>query len=127
MKTSEPGTEKKKGKLYDIHCPSCGAPAYYDIRKHIYNCSYCGNNVGIDRAKSDRKGFREISQKKMKEALKNFELQKAVCTGCGAQIVFDRRHHEKACICVTVHTDDSGRPILSVSKMWCGTEVPIKK
>ena len=89
MKTAEPGSEKKKGRLYDIHCPSCGAPANYDIRKRVYDCSYCGNSVGIDKAKSERLGFREISQKKMKEALKKFELQKAVCTGCGAQVVFD--------------------------------------
>lgn len=85
MKTSD----IKTGKLYDIHCPSCGAPAYYDIRKRMYDCSYCGKPVGIDRAKSEHKGFREISRKKMRESLKNFELQKAVCTGCGAELVFD--------------------------------------
>ncbi|MCR5117922.1 MAG: hypothetical protein K6A97_10480 [Lachnospiraceae bacterium] len=89
MKTSDLKTEKKTGKLYDIHCPSCGAPAYYDIRKHFYNCSYCGNSVGIDKAKSEHKGFREISRKKIKESAKQFDLKKAVCTGCGAQIVFD--------------------------------------
>ncbi len=89
MNTSDNKAEKKIGKLYDIHCPSCGAPAYYDIRKHMYDCSYCGGKVGIDRAKSEHKGFREISRKKKREALKNFELQKAVCTGCGAEIVFD--------------------------------------
>jgi ribosomal protein S27E len=89
MKTSDLKTEKKMGKLYDIHCPSCGAPAYYDIRKHFYNCSYCGNSVGIDKAKSEHKGFREISRKKIKESAKQFDLKKAVCTGCGAQIVFD--------------------------------------
>ncbi|MCR5685126.1 MAG: hypothetical protein K6G81_06835 [Lachnospiraceae bacterium] len=81
--------EKKKGKLYDIHCPSCGAPAYYDIRKRIYNCSYCGNSVGIDRAKSEHKGFRDINRKKMRENMKKFELQRGVCTGCGATVVFD--------------------------------------
>ena len=89
MKTSDLKTEKKAGKLYDIHCPSCGAPAYYDIRKHFYNCSYCGNSVGIDKAKSEHKGFREISRKKIRESAKQFDLKKAVCTGCGAQIVFD--------------------------------------
>lgn len=81
--------EKKTGKLYDIHCPSCGAPAYYDIRKRMYKCSYCGNNVGIDAAKRQNKGFREISHKKIQKSLKDFELQRAVCTGCGAEIVFD--------------------------------------
>ncbi len=85
----ETGNEKKTGKLYDIHCPSCGAPAYYDIRKRMYKCSYCGNNVKIDAAKRQKKGFREISHKKMQKSLEDFELQKAVCTGCGAEIVFD--------------------------------------
>ncbi len=89
MNTSEIRTEKKTKKLYDIHCPSCGAPAYYDIRKRMYKCSYCGNDVGIDAAKKQKKGFREISHEKMQKSLKGFELQKAVCTGCGASIVFD--------------------------------------
>ena len=89
MNAPDAAAEKKKGKVYDIHCPSCGAPAYYDIRKRMYNCSYCGNSVGIDRAKSEQKGFREISRKKMRESLKKFDLQKAVCTGCGAEVVFD--------------------------------------
>ena len=89
MKSAKDATEKKIGKLYDIHCPSCGAPAYYDIRTRMYNCSYCGNRVGIDRAKSEHKGFREISKKKMRESIKKFTLQKASCTGCGAQVVFE--------------------------------------
>ena len=89
MKSAKDATEKKIGKIYDIHCPSCGAPAYYDIRTRMYNCSYCGNRVGIDRAKSEHKGFREISKKKMRESIKKFTLQKASCTGCGAQVVFE--------------------------------------
>ncbi|MBE5908640.1 MAG: hypothetical protein E7278_07385 [Lachnospiraceae bacterium] len=89
MKSAKDATEKKIGKLYDIHCPSCGVPAYYDIRTRMYNCSYCGNRVGIDRAKSEHKGFREISKKKMRESIKKFTLQKASCTGCGAQVVFE--------------------------------------
>ncbi len=89
MKASDARTETKPGKLYDIHCPSCGAPAYYDIRKKMYNCSYCGNQVGIDMAQIEHKGFREISHKKMRTSLKKFELQKAVCTGCGAKLVFE--------------------------------------
>ena len=89
MKSANDSTAKKIGKLYDIHCPSCGAPAYYDIRTRMYNCSYCGNRVGIDRAKSEHKGFREISKKKMRESIKKFTLQKASCTGCGAQVVFE--------------------------------------
>ncbi|WP_027407503.1 hypothetical protein [Anaerovibrio sp. RM50] len=97
MNPSDVTTDNKIGKLYDIHCPSCGAPAYYDIRKRMYNCSYCGNSVGIDGAKRERKGFREISRRKMQESLKNFDLQKAVCTGCGAEVVFDVGHAVANC------------------------------
>ncbi len=89
MKASEASAKKKIGKLYDIHCPSCGAPAYYDIRERRYQCSYCGSSVGIDRAKSQGKGFRDVSRKKMRESIKQFELQKATCTGCGAEVVFE--------------------------------------
>lgn len=89
MNGSDNTAKKKTGKLYDIHCPSCGAPAYYDIRKRMYNCAYCGGSVGIDGAKSEHKGFREISHKRMRESMKKFELQKAYCTGCGAELVFE--------------------------------------
>lgn len=89
MSASETTTEKKIGKLYDIHCPSCGAPAYYDIRKQQYHCSYCGKPVGIGAAKRERQGFRDTSRKKMRESIKKFELQKGKCTGCGAEVVFE--------------------------------------
>ena len=83
-------TPEKIRKLYDIHCPSCGAPAYYDIKKRIYNCSYCGNTVGIDRAISDHKGFREIQRRKLNKDVRNFDLQKAKCTGCRAELIFEK-------------------------------------
>ena len=81
--------QKIKPRLYDIHCPSCGAPAYYDIKAHIYNCRYCGGKVKIDRAIADHKGFRELQKRRMNKDLKNFSFQKAECTGCGAKLVFD--------------------------------------
>ncbi len=89
MNASDVSAQKKTGKLYDIHCPACGAPAYYDIRKGTYNCSYCGKSVGIDKAKNQKKGFRDVSHKKMRESIKKFELQRATCTGCGAEVIFE--------------------------------------
>ncbi|MBO7402839.1 MAG: hypothetical protein J6U10_07600, partial [Lachnospiraceae bacterium] len=41
------------------------------------------------KAKSQSKGFRDVSHKKMRESIKKFELQKATCTGCGAEVVFE--------------------------------------
>ncbi|MCR5481211.1 MAG: hypothetical protein K6F52_00230 [Clostridia bacterium] len=90
-------TPKQAARPYDIHCPSCGAPAYYDIRSHVYKCRYCGMKVGIDKAIKNHKGFRAIQKNKMKESLKNFELQRGACTGCGAEVVFDKSNAVANC------------------------------
>ena len=46
--------------ILDIHCPSCGAPAKYDIRSGDYLCSYCGERVGVDAAKREKQNARGI-------------------------------------------------------------------
>ena len=79
-----------KARIFEIHCPACGAPAYYDIKSRVYKCRYCGGSVGIDEAVKARTGFRAIQKKKINAALKNYELQKAVCEGCGAEVIFDK-------------------------------------
>lgn len=39
-----------KGNYADVRCPSCGAPARFDIIKQQYLCGYCGGTVGIKEA-----------------------------------------------------------------------------
>ncbi len=56
----------------------------------MYKCRYCGGSVKIDKAMQEHRGFRSIQKKKMDEAIGKFELQKASCTGCGAQVVFNK-------------------------------------
>lgn len=76
------------GSIADIRCPSCGAPAYFDISTQRYQCDYCGGKVSISEALEQKRGFRELHQQTMKGKKDDFGLQKAVCTGCGAEIVF---------------------------------------
>ena len=45
--------------------------------------------MGISRAITDHKGFRNIWQKELTKQARNFKLTKADCTGCGARLVFD--------------------------------------
>lgn len=78
-----------KTKVFDIRCNSCGAPAYYEITKGNYKCRYCNGTVGVKDAIKQHQGFRRIQKEKMKSSLENYNLQKAECTGCGAEIVFD--------------------------------------
>ncbi len=82
--------DAQKAKVYEIHCPSCGAPARYDIKRKIYVCRFCRGTVGINQALAAHKGFRKIQHQKMNESLKNFTLQRAKCTGCGAEVVFEK-------------------------------------
>ncbi|MCR4715969.1 MAG: hypothetical protein K5656_02205 [Lachnospiraceae bacterium] len=82
--------EAKKAKIYEIYCPSCGAAAHYDIKSHVYSCQHCGGKVKIDKAINNNKGFQKIQKSKMNQSLKNFNLEKASCTGCGAEVVFEK-------------------------------------
>lgn len=86
----ENGKQPDKAKIYDIHCPSCGAPAYYDIKSHFYKCHYCDGKVQVSKALDQHNGFRKIQSQKMTDSRTRFDLQKAECTGCGAELVFEK-------------------------------------
>ncbi|MBQ1726977.1 MAG: hypothetical protein II039_06295 [Treponema sp.] len=77
-------------KMADIHCPSCGAPAAYDIIKRLYRCSYCDGSVTIREAIEQKRGFRKLHQEKLQESVSSYDLEHAECTGCGAEIVFEK-------------------------------------
>ncbi|MBQ8053831.1 MAG: hypothetical protein IJ198_08545 [Lachnospiraceae bacterium] len=76
-------------KITDIHCPNCGAPASYDIRKGIYACQHCGGKVTVGQALEEKRGFRSLQQTKMREMAPKYRLDRASCSGCGAEVVFE--------------------------------------
>ncbi|MCR5345058.1 MAG: hypothetical protein K6E46_03245 [Lachnospiraceae bacterium] len=83
--------------ITDIQCPSCGAPARFDIYNQRYECEYCGGKVGIKEAIEQKQGFRKIHIKKIHESVKDYKLYKTVCTGCGAELVFDENEAVSNC------------------------------
>ncbi|MBQ9027888.1 MAG: hypothetical protein IJ110_03880, partial [Lachnospiraceae bacterium] len=84
-------------KITDIHCPNCGAPASYDIRKGIYACQHCGGKVTVGQAQDDKRGFRSLQQTKMREMAPKYRLDRASCTGCGAEVVFEENEALASC------------------------------
>ena len=72
----------------DVRCPSCGAPAKFDIISQQYLCGFCGGKVGIREAIAQKQGFRELHQRQIKESAEKYRLFRGTCTGCGAEIVF---------------------------------------
>ncbi len=87
----------KRNHIADIRCTSCGAPADYNIRTGKYACSYCGGKVEIGEAQEQQRGFRELRKKNMQESLGHYRLQRASCTGCGAEIVFEENEALTSC------------------------------
>ena len=81
-------SQQSVNRILDIHCPNCGAPAAYDIRSGVYACGQCGGKVTAGEAAKEKEGFRQLLQGRLKEAAPRFRLQRASCTGCGAQVVF---------------------------------------
>ena len=87
MEFADQNTERTK--ITDIHCPNCGAPAKYDILQQKYLCAYCGGSVGIREAVQEKQGFRKMRGEKLKTSVREFQLVKASCSGCGAVVVFE--------------------------------------
>lgn len=83
--------------ILNIHCPNCGAPAAFDIKRQIYACSYCGGKVEIEDALAQRRELKEARQQKMKKTAKNFSLYTTSCTGCGATVVFEENEALSKC------------------------------
>jgi len=74
--------------ILNIHCPSCGAPAEYDIVEQSYLCGHCGGRVKIEEALSQKAKYLETQRKRIKASAGSYPLRSSTCTGCGASVVF---------------------------------------
>ena len=81
---------KHLARVYDIRCPNCNGAASYDIRKHRYNCGYCGSSVSVSEALKQREGFKQLQHKKITDSIRNYHLESIDCPSCGAQLVFEK-------------------------------------
>ena len=84
-------------RITDIHCPSCGAPARFDIIHQQYLCGHCGGRVEIGEALKEKQGFRSLQQKKLKKDAKKIRLFHSECSGCGAAVVFGENEALSEC------------------------------
>lgn len=71
--------------ISNIYCPTCGAPAYFDIVHQTYLCRYCGGNVSIEQALATNSAITKWSDNSVTQG---YNLDLSTCTGCGARIVF---------------------------------------
>ena len=46
--------------ILSIFCPSCGAPAEFDIVRQIYRCSYCGGTVKLEDARQEKERYQRL-------------------------------------------------------------------
>lgn len=83
--------------ISDVFCPSCGAPARFDIISQQYKCSHCDGNVKIREAISQKLGFRKLHQQRMKDSVHKYKLFSASCSGCGATVVFEENESMATC------------------------------
>jgi predicted RNA-binding Zn-ribbon protein involved in translation (DUF1610 family) len=86
-----------EGTIADVRCLSCGAPAKYDVVRQSYVCAYCGGRVEVSQAQAQKQGFRQLQQEKIRSSADAFRLQRANCTGCGAQLIFEENEAQSSC------------------------------
>ena len=85
------------GTIADVRCPSCGAPAFIDILKQQYCCSYCGGQVGISEALAQKRGFRSIQQERIRQSARTRRLLRSSCSGCGSELIFEENDAMSNC------------------------------
>ncbi len=85
------------GTIADVRCPTCGAPARFDIIRQQYCCGYCGGSVEISEAIAQKQGFRSMQQEKIRRSAEQYRLMRAGCPGCGAEIVFEENEAISVC------------------------------
>ena len=86
-----------EGSIADVRCPSCGAPAKYDIIQGRYLCGYCGCAVAVSDAMAQKQGFRSIQQARIRQSAAQRRLMRASCSGCGAELVFEEGEAMSGC------------------------------
>lgn len=80
--------------ILNIHCPSCGAPAQFDIVYQQYRCKHCDSEVTVEDAKKEQEQF--SLKDKMKDK-REFDFEITSCSGCGATIVFEENEALSNC------------------------------
>lgn len=86
-----------KKDILSIYCPSCGAPAEFDIIHQIYHCGYCGSKVKLEDAKQEKELYQKDIRHKVGRDVKKYPLMKSSCSGCGAQLVFEENEALATC------------------------------
>lgn len=83
--------------ILSIFCPSCGAPAKFDIEKQMYRCSHCDGTIQIEEVIHSKKQIRDKIDRHLRETVKDFSLKTASCSGCGATLVFEENEALSNC------------------------------
>ncbi|MCQ2525100.1 MAG: hypothetical protein MJ123_12265 [Lachnospiraceae bacterium] len=83
--------------ILSIFCPSCGAPAEFDIVNQIYRCRYCKGTVGIEEAKQEKVQYQQKIRKRVRTEVGNYPLMSTSCSGCGANLVIEENEAISTC------------------------------
>lgn len=83
--------------ILSIFCPSCGAPAEFDIVRQVYRCSYCGGTVKLEDARKAKEHYKSKIRQRVRQDAKKYPLMTTSCTGCGATLVFEENEAVSSC------------------------------
>ena len=89
--------ERRGFELVNIQCATCAAPAAYDIVRHTYTCAYCGNTTGVEEAVRQKKGFRKLLRRGLRQRADDFRAVTCTCSGCAAEVVFPENEVLQSC------------------------------
>ncbi|GEM_PF-1059284 len=80
-----------------IRCSSCGAPAEFDVRNHIYKCAHCGASTDAKAPLDDLDKWRRTAREARDASLKEHPTVVCTCPNCGASMAVNEGEMSGSC------------------------------
>lgn len=80
-----------------VYCPSCGAPAKFDIVRQVYRCGFCGGETTVEDSLKQKESMLEEHNDRLEKSSKSFGLMQTKCSGCGATVIFEEGEATSNC------------------------------
>ncbi len=80
-----------------LSCPSCGAPAEYDIAQHSCRCKFCGAQSRPEEQIGLVEHWRAVHREQLRQAPMPLKAALLSCPNCGAQVAVDEGEATAGC------------------------------
>ena len=97
MTASTDMSQDRSASPFLIRCSTCGAPADFDIREHVYKCAHCGASTDAKAPLDDLARWRRAAKDSRDASLRKHPAAICTCPSCGASMAVNEGEMSGTC------------------------------